>query len=138
MLKTRFPFSKPSSTENSYGGNNAWAATYNNNNNAGFGFVNPSTSNSWGNNNSNWGNNWGSNSATNNPWGNNNSWGNNNNAGWGNNNNWSNNNQWQGSTGGMGGIMSSNPTNTIATAQKYVGKQKQTLTLIHNQYLKVL
>jgi hypothetical protein len=57
--------------------------------------------------------------------------------GWG-NNNWNNNNQMQGNMGGMGGIIPSNPANTLLTAQKYVGKQKQILTWIQNQYLKVL
>ena len=125
--------------ENSYGGNNAWGAPYNNNNNANYGFLNPNTTNNNWATNSNWVNNFANTSATNNAWGNNNSWGNNNNMGWGNNNNWNNNNnQWQGGMGGMGGIIGSNPVTTIATAQKYVGKQKQTLTLIKNQYLKVL
>lgn len=137
MLKIRFPFSKPT-PENNYGGNNAWGSQYNNKNNESYGFINPNTNN---NNNNSWGsnNNWGNNNAPNNTWGINTAWGNNNNVGWGNkNNNWNNNNQWQGNIGGMGGIIPSNPVNTIASAQKYVGKQKQILTLIHNQYLKVL
>ena len=138
----------------------------NNNNGEGFGFVNANTNNNagWGNNNTgwnsnnnagwnnnsnagwnnnnnnNWANNWGANNNTN-SLGSPSSWGNNNNN-WANNNNWNNqnnqNNQWQGNTGGMAGIIASNPTNSIAAAQKYVGKQRQTLVFINNQYLKVL
>jgi hypothetical protein len=154
VLKNRFPFSKPSN-ENGYGGNNVWGSMYNNNannNNGGFGFVNPNpnvNNNSWGNNNNwgnnnagwgnnnnNWANNWGGTNNNANSWGSPSAWGNNTNANWSNNNNW--NNQWQGSVGGMGGIIASNPVNSIAAAQKYVGKQKQTLALVNNQYVKVL
>lgn len=116
----------------------------------------------WGNSNAGWSNQqntaW---NANNNNWGgNNNNWGGNN-AGWaGNtssnwnqpaNNNWGNqpaNNNWTGSSsnsgwgnpmGGMGGIISSNnPTTNIASAQKLVGKQKQTLQQINGQYLKLI
>jgi hypothetical protein len=43
-----------------------------------------------------------------------------------------------GNMGGMGGIINSNPVNIMATGQKYAGKQKQTLSQISVQYIKVL
>jgi hypothetical protein len=42
--------------------------------------------------------------------------------------------------GGMGGIVSggASTTNTIASAQKLVGKQKQTLAQMNTQYVKII
>ncbi|XP_031505788.1 uncharacterized protein LOC116268129 [Nymphaea colorata] len=114
-----------------WGANQQASSWGNNNNNTGWGGSN---NNTWGSNNNNTG--WNANTNT---WGNQSS-----NSSWG-----SNNNTWGaaggaiggaiGGMGGMGGIMgSSNVTNTIASAQKLVGKQKQTLQQMNAQYLKVI
>lgn len=136
-----------------FGGNNNW-------NN-----PSPPPNSGWGNPNAGWANQpssgWNTNNNSN--WGaNNNNWGGNNNAGWGGNansnwgnqpvnsqwgnqpasNNWGGNNPnsgWGNAVGGMGGIMgSSNATANIASAQKLVGKQKQTLQQINGQYIKLI
>lgn len=166
IFKNRFPFSKPVAENPTYS-NNAWDNLYNSkkptnnsglNNNGGWNNPSVNPNSGWGNNN--WGSNqpssWGNN---NNNWGgsNNNTWGNNNNGWntnaastntWGNqpaNNSWGSNSSWGGTggaiggMGGMGGIMaSSNVTNSIASAQKLVGKQKQTLQQMNAQYLKAI
>lgn len=101
---------------------------------------NANNGNNWGgSNNAGWGgnttSNWGNQPANNNSWGSqppSNSWGagNNPNSGWGN---------AVGGMGGMGGINNSNnSTANIASAQKLVGKQKQTLQQINGQYLKLI
>jgi hypothetical protein len=109
------------------GKSNPWDAIYQNNGNNGGGFNNnwgqpsgPQTSyNAWGaNNQQNWPNNWGNTTG-----------------GWG----------AKSPMGGMGGIMTSgggfgngNVTSNIASGQKYVGKQKQTLNQINAMFIKVL
>lgn len=132
VLKTRFPFTKP--VEHNPVSNNAWDQLYNknqNNNNVGGGGFNNPNQNNWGQGgNSQW------NKAGN----------------WGGNNSWGNQNQWGGqqpNKGGMGGIM--NPGGMggmgavggavgggavaiVASGQKYVGKQKQTLGSLNNYY----
>lgn len=148
MLKTRFPFSKP--TQDIPGKSSPWDALYNKNQPAGFNNNNNMGGMgggfSGGNNNNNWGggnwvqtgnnNTWG---ANNNSWGNNNnnnSWGNNNNNNWGNPGGWGNNNK---PIGGMGSLIgANNSAASIAAGQKLVGKQKQTLQQINGDYLKVL
>jgi hypothetical protein len=117
------------------GNNNNWGASNNNNwggsNNAGWGGN--TSANTWGSNPpaNNWNNPPVNNPPVNNAWGNSNS-------------------AWGGVSGGMGGmgggmggmsgIMSggSNVTTSIASAQKLVGKQKQTLQQMNGQYLKLI
>lgn len=144
VLKTRFPFTKP--TENmGGGGGNPWDQMYNkggSNQNPGGGFN--QNQNNWGNKQqqpasqwnqaSLWGGN-NNNNQINNPWANN------------------GNNQWtQPNKGGMGGIMGGGaamgagmggamggamgggPASAIASGQKLVGKQKQTLGSLNNYY----
>lgn len=43
-----------------------------------------------------------------------------------------------GGMGGMGGIVGSNVNGTIASAQKLVGKQKQSMSQMGAQYVKVI
>lgn len=153
-FKLRFPFSKPVAENNMYGGSgNAWDNLYNSKNppiNNGFNNV---PANNWNNNNAGWNNNqanqWG---TTGNNWANNNNgWGNNPNNGWVNPNTNANtnantwgtgNNTWNnGGMGGMGGIISGGGvgvTNSIASAQKLVGKQKQVLQQINASYAKLI
>ena len=142
MLKNKFPFAKPTSENNNLGGNasSPWGQMYNKNNptNAnnfgGGGFNQPNTNQNWGNNQAGFGNNVGGGwPQTNN---NNNTWG-------GGGNKWNNKAGWNGQapqTGGMGGIMGagSNPTAVIASGQKLVGKQKQTLGQMNNFYANVI
>ena len=151
ILKSRFPFNKIPN-EPVYNGNNVWGGVYNNNGNTnpnnfgGGGFVpapvNPNSA--WGNGSGSggWGsNNWNNPNPSPNNWSNPNNvaWGGNNNANnWGNNNQWGGNNNQMGGMGGMGGIINSNPVNIMAAGQKYAGKQKQTLSQINIQYIKVL
>ena len=121
------------------GGGNAWDKLYNKSNNnmgGGTGFNNPGQNNPGPNN-------WGGNQGGTSNWGQA--------ANWGGNNNWGNQNQnqWQQpSKGGMGGIMGgggmvpggggSNPTSTIASGQKLVGRQKQTVGSFKNYYLNLI
>ena len=111
----------------------------NNNNNfggGGGGFNQPQTNNqNWGNQQTGWGN------PGNNVGG---VWPQNNNNAWGSgNNNWNNKGGWNGSppqTGGMGGIIGggNNLTAAIASGQKMVGKQKQTIGQLNNYYANLI
>lgn len=133
MLKTRFPFSKPS--QEVPGKTSPWDSLYNKNQPTG-------TNNTGGmggfSNNNNWGgaNNW--------PQTGNNAWGKTNNNQWGNNNNWNSPGGWGNQPmGGMGGIMggggnTNNSVSNIAAGQKLVSKQKQTLQQISGLYTRVL
>lgn len=103
----------------------------NNNNFGGGGFNQQGANQNWGNNQQvGWGNNNGG------------GWPQNGNNAWGEGANWNNKAGWNGSnpppnTGGMGGIMGgggSNPTAVIASGQKLVGKQKQTIAQFNNYY----
>jgi hypothetical protein len=109
--------------------NTGWNANTNPNSN--WSSNNPPSNNAWTGAQQNWGGNkggWG---------GNTNTWNDNANTGWGNNTNtWG---QQVGGMGGMGGIMgSSSSVTNIASSQKLVAKQKQTLNQINAQYLKVI
>lgn len=143
----------PPPASNNWGSPSSWNNNTNTNaNNWGAsnqGWPNNNTANNgWNNNNANWNNN--------NP--NPNTWGNNNWTEPTNNNNWNspntvnnniwgpnpNNNTWgqpvggMGGMGGMGGLVGTNVNGTIASAQKLVGKQKQSLAQMGAQYAKVI
>jgi hypothetical protein len=138
---------QPINNNNNYGGsgsfnNTGWGSNPNTNANTGWG--NNQANNGWNTNANNWG---GSNTNT---WGSSSGWNTTANNTWGNPpannppaNNWGNAGGWGGTAatggmGGMGGIMGSNATSSIASAQKLVGKQKQTLQQMNGQYLKVI
>ena len=142
----------PANPVNNYGG----GGFVNNNNNWGAPNVpasgwNANNNNSWGNNNNNG---WGNNNLSS-PNVNNGGWNtNNNNGGWGantgaNTGGWggNNNNSWGAPNnppiGGMSGLINggnnaANHTNNIASAQKFVGKQKVSLEKINASYIKVI
>lgn len=132
VLKTRFPFSKPSENSNSYGGGNPWDKVYNkgaegnnNNNFGGGGFNKPVNNNNWGHPgwnaaNAATGATGGTVAANNNAnWPQNNTWGKNMNVNQNQNMNqgaWGNANTGQMNTGGMGGMMgNNNVAGTIAS-----------------------